>query len=230
MFVTPLPAPFIIDLCYSSSFGVDSQPSQILREVLRGPFDISNDGPPDENSSWIEEDSDPSASIVAPQYHYHGLAVTQTQSQFDDSHVGQDSQKENTPATAENISASLANQSPSFSTKDPSIPIDQTRAVNVPETPPSPSVPRPTKAVSFASPRTTTPNVPVDLRQSRSLQTPASRRRSPSPVSQDSFAGPAFRKDLEQEFIATSKQFIQPLSEFGISPEVSTGSLDTDAF
>lgn len=199
-----------IDLCNSSSFGADSQPSQILRHVTRGPLDVSNDGPLDENNSWLDEDSNSATSRAAPQYHYHGLAVTQSQSPFDDSHAGQDSQKENTPTIAENVSFSLLNQSPPVSTKEPL----------VPETPTSPHVSKPTKAVSFASPRVTSPLHPSELRQSRSLHPPASRRRSPSPVSQDSFAGPIFRKDPEQEFLAVSKQFAVPLSELGVSPEV----------
>lgn len=201
----------ILDLCFSSSFGADSQPSQILREVLRGALDVSNDGPLDEHNSWIDEDSNSATSRAAPQYHYHGLAATQSQSQFDDSHIGQDSQKENTPANAENISMSLLHQSPSLSTKESL----------VPETVTSPCVPKPTKAVSFASPRVTSPVHPSELRQSRSLHSPASRRRSPSPVSQDSFAGPAFRKDPEQEFLAATKQFTVPLSELGVSPDAS---------
>jgi hypothetical protein len=201
----------------------ESQPSQILREVLRVAKDPPKDTPPNELDSYMDDDSPAAGSRIAPRYHYHGLAVTQTESQLDDSPVPQ---KESTIGFVDDMNEGHDNQTLSFSLKNPFDTIDSSRSAHLAGARHPSCVPKTTKAVSFVSPRTITGTNQVKIKQPRPLQ-PSSGPRSPSPASQDSFAGPPLRRDPEQEFLAASKQFCVPLSELGISPEVSCANLET---
>ncbi|KAJ7109464.1 hypothetical protein C8R44DRAFT_802593 [Mycena epipterygia] len=99
---------------YDSGVAGESQPSQLLKNVLEPEpeEDISsrnNTIPVDEYDYYKDSSADSVNSHSAPQYHYHGLASTQTQSQQcdDESNPNDEgSQKENAGSSREALSSS----------------------------------------------------------------------------------------------------------------------------
>lgn len=197
-------------------------------------------------------------------YHFHGLAETQTQSQFpegiDLSHDGEaeeggsESQKENTPTHVlsvpktptpptvplgpsgnggKNKGAESKTGASAFCAKDdkgkaPSpLPLTPSRPLSTRVPPQAPQ----TKVVSFLSPLNK-PSPKPDRVQKPIVSTPAPMRfrrrarqqRSPSPASQDSFAGPNPLEDPDL-FVATSRQFEIPIDQIGLpDPEEEEAS------
>ena len=212
MSVLPPPHFFMkvtVPLFSNASLLPESQASQIVREALRGGVSTPKPITQEEPEVYVEENLTSSDIKSTPHYHYHGLAVTQSPTQRD-GHGNEDSQ--NSQETSHSFvtgprpnAASLDHLAPPSSPKSPS---------NANEPPGTPSAPKPGKAVSFVSPQrpTVTP-----LRKSRSLRPHA--RRSPSPQSQDSFAG-SIPVNPEEAFLAKSKRFVLPLSQLDISPRV----------
>jgi hypothetical protein len=187
----------------------ESQASQIVREALRGGVSAPKPITQEEPEVYVEENLTSSDIKSTPHYHYHGLAVTQSPTQHDghgdeNSQGTQETSRSSVTGPGPN-SASLDQLAPPLSPKSPS------NANGPPGTPP-PS--KPGKAVSFVSPQRP-PATP--LRKSRSLHTSA--RRSPSPQSQDSFAG-SIPINPQEAFLAKSKRFGLPLSQLENSPEV----------
>ncbi|KAF9648083.1 hypothetical protein BDM02DRAFT_3116022 [Thelephora ganbajun] len=185
----------------------ESQASQIVREALRGGVDTPKQITQEEPQVYVEDNLTSSDIKSSPHYHYHGLAVTQSQ----DGHGGEDSQgsqetsHSSVTGLGQNV-VSLDHLAPPLSPKSPS-------DANEPPGTPSPS--KAGKTVSFVSPQ----RPPVTpLRKSRSLHTPA--RRSPSPQSQDSFAG-SIPISPQAAFLAKSKRFGLPLSQLENSLEDS---------
>jgi len=186
----------------------ESQATQIVREALRGGVSTPKPITQEEPEGYVDDKFTPSDIKSTPHYHYHGLAMTQSPSQ-PGGHGGggsQDSQvTSHSSVTGPNV-VSMDHLVPPLSPKSPS---------NANEPPGTPSPSKPGKAVSFVSPH----RPPVTpLRKSRSLHTPA--RRSPSPQSQDSFAG-SIPINPQAAFLAKSKRFGLPLSQLENSPEVS---------
>ena len=186
----------------------ESQATQIVREALRGGVSTPKPITQEEPEVYVEDKFTPSDVKSTPHYHYHGLAMTQSPSQ-PGGHGGGDSQDSqvtsHSPVTGPNA-VSIDHLVPPLSPKSPS---------NANEPPGTPSPSKPGKAVSFVSPH----HPPVTpLRKSKSLHTPA--RRSPSPQSQDSFAG-SIPINPQAAFLAKSKRFGLPLSQLENSPEVS---------
>ncbi|KAJ6596981.1 hypothetical protein DFH09DRAFT_1133295 [Mycena vulgaris] len=177
-------------------------------------------GPPDETSARpvpvdeldiSKEVSSDSLNNLAPQYHYHGLATTQTQSeQEDDSNLNDEgSQKENASFSREALFSSSKQvqgvQSPA-----------KASLVEKPRCPPAKSITN-AKGVSFDSPKAVA--TPIKLPEGRSTGRPL-RRVTPTPkreLSQDSFAGDF--GDPAEKFIASSKQFDIPVAQL-TSPSV----------
>ena len=186
----------------------ESQASQIVREALRGGVNTPEPVAQEEPEVYVEDKLTSSGIKSTPHYHYHGLAVTQSPSQSDghDGEDRQDSQETtHSSGTGPNV-VSLDHLAPPLSPKSP---------FNTNEPPKTPSPSKPGKAVSFVSPQ----HPPVTpLRKSKSVHTPA--HRSPSPQSQDSFAG-SFSINPQAAFLAKSKRFGLPLSQLENSPEVS---------
>ena len=189
----------------------ESQASQIVREALRGGVSTPKPITQEEPEVRTEENLTSSDIKSTPHYHYHGLAVTQSPT-LHDGHRDEDSQGSQEtsrssvtgPGPGPNT-ASLDHLAPPLSPKSPS---------NVNEPPGTPSPSKPGKTVSFVSPQ----RPPVTpLRKSRSLHAPA--HRSPSPQSQDSFAG-SIPINPQEAFLAKSKRFGLPLSQLENSPEV----------
>jgi len=198
----------MIPLFSNASLLHESQASQIVREALRGgvsaPKPITQEGP----EVYVEDNLTSSDIKSTPHYHYHGLAVTQSQSQPDghgDSQGSQETSHSSVTTPGPNL-VSLDHLAPPLSPKSP---------LNANEPPGTPSPPKPGKTVSFVSPQRP-PTTP--LRKSKSLHTPA--RRSPSLQSQDSFAG-SIPINPQEAFLAKSKRFGLPLSQLENSPEVS---------
>lgn len=189
----------------------ESQATQIVREALRGGVSTPKPATQEEPEVYVEDKQTPSDIKSTPHYHYHGLAVTQSPTQLEghgdgDSQDSQDSQETSHSSVAGPNPVSMDHIAPPVSPKSPS-------NANGPPGTPSPS--KPGKAISFVSPQ----RPPVTpLRKSRSLH--ATARRSPSPQSQDSFAG-SFSIDPEAAFLAKSKRFGLPLSQLENSLEVS---------
>lgn len=187
----------------------ESQATQIVKEALHGGVTAPKPITQQEPEVYVEENLTSSDIKSTPHYHYHGLAVTQSPTQHDGhgSEGSQGSQQtSHSPVTGLRPSAvSLNHIAPPLSAESPS---------NVNERPGTPPPSKPGKAVSFVSPQRP-PATP--LRKSRSLHTPA--RRSPSPQSQDSFAG-SLSINPQEAFLAKSKRFGLPLSQLENSPEV----------
>ena len=187
----------------------ESQASQIVREALRGGVSTPKPITQEEPEIHAEENLTSSDIKSTPHYHYHGLAVTQTPTQHDghgdeDSQGSQETTRSSVTGPGPNV-ASLDHLAPPSSPKSPS---------NANEPPGTPSPSKPGKAVSFISPQ----RHPVTpLRKSKSLHTPA--HRSPSPQSQDSFAG-SIPINPQEAFLAKSKRFGLPLSQLENTPEV----------
>ena len=207
-----LPSRFLMSVTFppfsNASLLPESQASQIVREALRGGVSTPKPVPQEEPEAYVEGNLTSSDTKSTPHYHYHGLAVTQSQSLLEghDGGDSQDSQETSRSSVTEPKAVSLDHIAPPLSPKSPS-------DANDPPGTPSPS--KPGKAVSFVSPQRP-PITP--LRKSKSLHTPA--RRSPSPQSQDSFAG-SFSVDPEAAFLAKSKRLGLPLSQLENSPGVS---------
>lgn len=201
----------IISFFSNLSLLPESQASQIVREALRGGVSTPKQVTQEEPEVCVEENDTSSDIKSTPHYHYHGLAVTQSPSQLDDrrGEDSKDSQETSNSSSAEpgyNVITSPERFVPPLSPKSPP---------NTNELPGTPSLPKAGKAISFVSPQ----RPPVTpLRKSRSLH--ASTRRSPSPRSQDSFAG-SILVNPEVAFLAKSKRFGLPLSQLEDSAEVS---------
>ncbi|KAJ7774489.1 hypothetical protein DFH07DRAFT_767201 [Mycena maculata] len=147
-------------------------------------------------------------SHSAPEYHYHGLATTQTQSQQYDDESDFGSQKENVKSSRE---ALPGNQGAAQSSSKPLV-VDKTSRL-------PPKSTTNTKTVSFQSPKAVpTPSKLEGRSTARSLRraTPPRKR----DLSRDSF-GEDF-DDPAEKFIASSKQFDIPLAQLGrvTSPSV----------
>ena len=189
----------------------ESQATQIVREALRGgvstPKPITHEEPAE---VYVDDNLTSSDIKSTPHYHYHGLAVSQSQSQFG-GRGGDDSQ-----GSQETSHSSITGPGPTVVTLDHlAPPLSPKSPYNANEPPGTPSRSKAGKSVSFTSPQ----HPPVTpLRKSRSLHAPA--RRSPSPESQDSFAG-SISVNPEEAFLAKSKRFGLPLSQLENSPEVS---------
>ena len=187
----------------------ESQPTQILKEALRGGISTPKPIIQKEPEVSVEENLTSSDIKSTPHYHYHGLAVTQSPTQHD-GHGGEDSQ-----GSQETSRSSVTGPGPNGVSLDQlAPPLTPGVPPNVNKLPGTPSPSKPVKAVSFVSPQ----RPPVTpLRMSRSLHTPA--HRSPSPQSQDSFAG-SIPINPQEAFLAKSKRFGLPLSQLENSPEV----------
>jgi len=188
----------------------ESQATQIVREALRGGVSTPKPITQEEPEVYVEDNLTSSDIKSTPHYHYHGLAVTQSQSQ-PDGHGDGDSQ-----GSQETTHSSVTGPAPNaVSLEHLAPPLSPKSSLNANEKPGTPSPSKPGKTVSFVSPQ----RPPVTpLRKSRSLHTPA--HRSPSPQSQDSFAGP-IPINPQEAFLAKSKRFGLPLSQLENSPEVS---------
>ncbi|KAI0709231.1 hypothetical protein C8Q76DRAFT_813486 [Earliella scabrosa] len=175
----------------------------------------------------------------------HGLVATQSQSIFssDDQPILEGSQKENTPASWDKNRASPTRiSSPLSSPTRP--PAEASNTVELKETtqnvpPPTKELPekpctkdlgnrtngvvtpvKGPKAVSFISPSRSAPRPQGVIDRfstvpARQMPPPPTRPRSPSPASQDSFAGPLPQPDPVKAFIAQAKNFTIPLSQLG---------------
>ena len=187
----------------------ESQPTQIVREALRGGISTPKPVTQAEPEVHVEENLTSSNIKSTPHYHYHGLAVTQSPTQYD-GHGGEDSQ-----GSQETSRSSVTGPGQNDVSLDHLVPPLTPKSPLIANEPPgTPSNSKPGKAVSFVSPR----RPPVThLRKSRSLHTPA--HRSPSPQSQDSFAG-SIPINPQEAFLAKSKRFGLPLSQLENSPEV----------
>ena len=188
----------------------ESQATQIVREALHGGVSTPKQITQPEPEVFFEDNFTSSDIKSTPHYHYHGLAVTQSPTQ-PDFHGGEDSQESQETSRSSGMgdkpdAASLDHLAPPISPNSPS---------DMDGRPSTPSPSKAGKAVSFVSPRRP-PVTPV--KKSRSLHTPA--RRSPSPQSQDSFAG-SIPINPEAAFLAKSKRFGLPLSQLENSLEVS---------
>ncbi|KAI0636978.1 hypothetical protein C8Q77DRAFT_1269626 [Trametes polyzona] len=205
----------------------DSQASQLLAAALR-PREIQpNSSAPE--SIHVSDGSSHSNEAHSVHYHMSGIMPTQTQSMYDseDPAYGEDSQKENalTPVPMEKkISSPPRPSSGNGSPRQvepasyPSPPQDQLETGKGTKVRPclaaanqSRDIPRALpsvkgdKAVSFLSPAPPTRLRPRSPKQRRSL----------SPASQDSFAGPLPEIDYAAAVIAKSKVFDIPLSRLG---------------
>jgi len=194
----------------------ESQASQIVREALRGGVSTPKPITQEEPEVSVEENLTSSDIKSTPHYHYHGLAVTQSPTQHD-GHGDEDSQ-----GSQETSRSSVTGPGPNAPSLDhPVPPLTPKSPSNANELPGTPSSSKPGKAVSFVSPK----RPPVTpLRKSRSLHTPA--HRSPSPQSQDSFAG-SIPINPQEAFLAKSKRFGLPLSQLENSPEVRRHQIST---
>jgi len=188
----------------------ESQATQIVKEALRGGVNTPKPITQEEPEVDVEDNLTSSDIRSTPHYHYHGLAVTQSQSQPEGhgSEGSQGSQETNHSSVTGpgQDTTSLDHLAPPLSPKSPS---------NANEPPGTPPPSKPGKAVSFVSPQR---HPATPLRKSKSLHAPA--RRSPSPQSQDSFAG-SIPINPQEAFLAKSKRFGLPLSQLENSPEVS---------
>ncbi|KAI0647044.1 hypothetical protein C8Q79DRAFT_957521 [Trametes meyenii] len=213
----------------------DSQASQLLAAALK-PRVLQTAPSP----TLVSDDLHPSDSGGGSSLHYHmnGLIPTQSQSLYNsqDPLYGEDSQKENAPAAAEErpnsyARASSGDRSPRHLQADsyPSPPVDHAvpykgskekpcPKASVPSAP-SDNLPSPKKSVSFLPPSLPASRTLPHMGRAPSLPTkampPPRRVRSPSPASQDSFAGPLPEQDIAKAYIARSKHFHIPLSQLG---------------
>ncbi|KAI0748117.1 hypothetical protein C8Q80DRAFT_717981 [Daedaleopsis nitida] len=219
----------------------ESQASQLLAAALRPreapdaalipPSDVEPHSTPLEGSLQSTTNS--------VHYHIHGLVATQSQSLCGGDEIDlESSQKENTPASWDKSKASSP-RNPSPASSPVRTPAGPSYTSEPTETPANASPLRkdsngkrmpkdcdvhtndlqsPTKAlkaIPFTSPSrpqariARSPTVPV--RQ----MLPPPKPRSPSPNSQDSFAGPLPQPDPAKAFIAQAKNFTIPLSQLG---------------
>ncbi|GLB34876.1 putative ubiquitin modification-dependent histone binding [Lyophyllum shimeji] len=220
----------------SSDLESESQATQLLQSILdpnghtwetsyiRGSH--PSDGPNMTKDSNAECSPSRSSGSL-PNYHFHGLAQTQTQVAEDEVEISEGSQKENinTRKVAGGEEREVAMQTPSAAQCDPSsgLPLSsltKPKAAGV-------------KAVSFQS-RTKagvsqTVHSPSRRNPTRSTTYPAAGAAFTKPVaspvsSQDSFG--VLDEDPEQQFLATSKHFNVPLSEL---PRVVLPSANSSA-
>ena len=190
----------------------ESQASQIVREALRGGVNTPKPITQEEPEAYTEPNLTSSDIRSTPHYHYHGLAITQSPTQRDGHDTGDSQDSQETSHSSGQNAVSLDHLAPPLSPKSVS-------NANGPPGTPSPS--KPGKAVSFTSPK----RPPVTpLKKSRSVHTPA--RRSPSPQSQDSFAG-SIPVNPQEAFLAKSKRFGLPLSQLENTPEVRGDQIST---
>ncbi|KAF8163374.1 hypothetical protein B0H34DRAFT_764888 [Crassisporium funariophilum] len=219
----------------------DSQATQMIQDLLensdssswklsetRGPALM----PQAIHSNEISSDSLPSSrtSNSLPQYHFHGLASTQTQSQHhgEDEEVNEGSQKENIASLKSNKDAGQLN--PSSISRPPSPHASSSRNVQTKTTNPdtrngSPSTGKntankPVAAVSFQIRSKhgagTSPSKPVARQTPYKIQTTSRYKQPARPPSrtssQDSFAADP-SDDPQELFLAKSKLFAIPISE-----------------
>ena len=149
------------------------------------------------------------------QYNLHGLAPSQDQPQPTEDASGQsgseDSQKENTPTHIEQ-SAGSRFQIETVTNKGSSSRGSSATSVGpLSEFP----LPQQTKTVSFKVKATAPQSIDLPKTSENPPPMRLRRRRSPSPLSQDSFAGPTALDDPDI-FVATSRQFERPLEELGL--------------
>ncbi|KAI0831299.1 hypothetical protein BC628DRAFT_1353138 [Trametes gibbosa] len=211
----------------SESRNDESQASQLLAAALR-PRELHTK-PSTDDDNHVSNESSPSSGSNSVHYHMNGLQPTQTPSLYDSQNPGpgEGSQKENAPAHAEKSSSSPRGMHPD---SDPSPPLEAPSAVKENRSATAPrskgerepqhplgTTKANTKAVAFMSPprpqprsHTTTNRAAVHANS----MPPPRRNRSPSPASQDSFAGPPVR-DPAEEYIERAKAFKIPLSRPG---------------
>lgn len=196
----------------------ESQASQIVREALRGGANTHKPSTQEEAVVYPEPSLTSSDIRSTPHYHYHGLAVTQSPTQHD-SHDAGDSQGSQETSHSSVAGSGLGPNVVSLDHLGPPLSPKSPNNANEPHMAPFPS--KPGKAVSFISPQRP-PATP--LKKSRTVHTPA--RRSPSPQSQDSFAG-SIPVNPEEAFLAKSKRFGLPLSQLENTPEVRGDQIST---
>lgn len=205
-----------------SSDAEESQASQLVQNVLRGPG--SNPSLPTHRTngeySVVNESVDSSATsrtTNAPsQYRLHGLAETQPERDDKDT-MNETSHKENIKGGSRQ------------STNDEQVlPLAKnTRAQGRRQEKHYRSY-SPTKELR-GSHKSSLKDSFVQRNTSGSRGVSSSRARSPSEMSEDSFAGDD--QDPEQQYLATTKQFQVPLSELVRAPTVGRGSAqDTSVF
>ncbi|KAI0374885.1 hypothetical protein BV20DRAFT_961101 [Pilatotrama ljubarskyi] len=220
----------------------DSQASQLLAAALR-PRELQPTVSQlaIQEEPHVSDGSLQSSGGSSVHYHINGLMPTQTQSLYESREPPYDegSQKENAPmspqrrpnspptAPSRNGSPRQAQSASSY----PSPPLDHEASVKGPKEKPcpkvcglpnGPSIPATTKAgkaVAFAS-----PSRPVAGPQNNTNRAtippshampPPKRFRSPSPASQDSFAGPLPERDPVEAFLQQAKHLDVPLSQLG---------------
>ncbi|KAI0670390.1 hypothetical protein C8Q78DRAFT_1079362 [Trametes maxima] len=222
----------------------DSQASQLLAAALR-PRELQT-APPFPLPSSDDQHTSNSSGGSSLHYHTNGLMPTQSQSLRDSQNPLYDegSQKENTPAATEkrpdsSPRASPGDRSPRRAQADsyPSPPVDHVVSYKTSKEKPCPkasvsSAPsdhlpspvKPNKAVSFVPPSLPASRAgPAATVPTKAMLSPR-KVRSPSPASQDSFAGPLPEQDIAKAYIAQSKHFHIPLSQLGDdSQSVSEG-------
>ncbi|KAI0933134.1 hypothetical protein AcV7_004695 [Taiwanofungus camphoratus] len=208
----------------------ESQASQFLQTVLRPSTTTASQRQCETFANRVDNDMFEGSSSVSssrnsfPQYHFHGLAVTQTDSQYEGQVRGGDSQKENA-ASDSPVHSSSIEMNPSNTT---AIVTKEQRQITkdiisrVPLSNPGTSSIKTAKAVSFVSPVASIQTTPQ--RQGNVIRTNtapahgisrARKQRSPSPASQDSFVGPFSYRDPERLFLESTRAFNVPLSELG---------------
>ncbi|KAH9854224.1 hypothetical protein C2E23DRAFT_875560 [Lenzites betulinus] len=204
----------------------ESQASLLLAAALRPRELLPN--PPANEESHVSDESLPSSGSTSVHYHMNGLQPTQTQSLHDsqDAACGEGSQKENAPAPLEKSPPLPQEGSPRRVHPDsyPSPPLEAPSAAKEKGSttmPPSKGeldfplgkTMVATKAVAFTS--YTRPMSRPFAGVSRTAMStnpmpPPRRMRSPSPASQDSFAGPPAR-DPAVAYIEQDEAFQIPL-------------------
>ncbi|KAL7283385.1 hypothetical protein ACG7TL_002815 [Trametes sanguinea] len=214
----------------------DSQTSQLLAAALRPrEHQITSARSPLRDDPQASDESHPSSVGNSIHYHMNGLMPTQTQPLYSqDPSYEEGSQKENAPTllnTRESPRGSPRNPSPMRAqsvASYPSPPEDAVRSSKEPGEKPCPKehgairnlpLAKGDKAAAMMPPSRTAPSVQTNsntpaTRPIKSMPPPR-RPRSPSPASQDSFAGPLPPRELEKAYIETAKVFQIPLSQLG---------------
>lgn len=194
----------------------ESQPTQILENAIwkaKSHQDVK-DAPSDHAPS--KDIFDPALTPSAPQYQLYGVAVTQTQTQYDSHHSYDDPITTAKDALTRPRSPRLVSSSPT--------------PEDIPESHPlyaSSILPAQTASrisTKLVPPAETSDALRSKTKAGRSTSTRAnisltrqasSRPRSVSSASEDSFIGPTRFEDPEKEFFATNIKFGLPLSELG---------------
>ncbi|KAI0065414.1 hypothetical protein BV25DRAFT_1821814 [Artomyces pyxidatus] len=211
--------------------GVESQPTQVLHELLGSSMEAEEEENPDSLNPKSQQDESQDAadsaseSYTAPSYHLFGLAATQTQTQS----VSRDGDSTASKGLVHQAEPPASPVSPVHKPTFKSSIDAQARPAKAQSLPhthfgnPEPirkhaSSPGTSKGrLGRKPPSRGETKSPLPSRSTRqapaSKRHPPSRKRSPSLASEDSFAAPAPFEDPQQAFVAANPQFARPLSE-----------------